>query len=123
LTLEAEEWRLLQFLQDLCQRDPAINPLVVRRRRRPNQMALIRMRPSPPDYGRTDGDMLARLSELDADYLQDMIKDTQCHDSGAAFSNSLESQFCELAQTVLGVSTDHATAVMGWLRQVLHLEI
>jgi hypothetical protein len=121
LTLEKKEWRLLRFLQNLCERDPVINTSLTKRRRRLNPRDLVPVDPSGVQ-GQIDGDILARLSELDVDYLQDMIKDSQRPDPLPPMQNSRESQFCEMVQDVLGVSPNHGEAAIGWLRQLLHLE-
>ncbi|KAJ5808045.1 hypothetical protein N7474_009314 [Penicillium riverlandense] len=121
LTLEKKEWRLLRFLQNLCERDPVINTSLTKRRRRLNPRDLIPVDPSGAQ-GQINGDILARLSELDVDYLQDMIKDSQRPDPLPPMQNGLESQFCEMVQDVLGVSANHGEAAIGWLRQLLHLE-
>lgn len=121
LVLNDKEWRLLRLLQDLCIRDPVICPFTPKKKRRnPVEAESLNL----ASRMHIDGDILGRLAEHDAGYLENILTTTDFDDplspnKGSAAA-TLE-RFKEASEGLLGRSSNQAEEVMRWLRRLLHV--
>ncbi|CEJ54200.1 hypothetical protein PMG11_00521 [Penicillium brasilianum] len=113
--LREDETRLLLALQDLCRKDEALYTSLAARekRKKPNWAD------PKKDNSQVDGDILIRLARHRADYLEDRIHALD-HKRGSPI---YEPFMRNAALKALGPSDNYAQQVVGWLRQLLHVEI
>lgn len=115
LILREDETRLLLALQDLCRKDEVLYAsLAAREKRKKPTWA-----DPKKDNCQVDGDILIRLARRRADYLEDRI-----HALDQKRDSSIYEPFMRnAALKALGPSDNYAQQVVGWLRQLLHVEI
>lgn len=107
--LSQKELLLLQLLQNLCYKDNAICSSLPKRLRRQDPLSL--------DNCHIDGDILARLARLGPEKLVHMVVGLD----STRGSDSIERCLREYAADAIGSSS--ADAVVGWLRNRLHVEL
>ncbi|KAJ5157168.1 uncharacterized protein N7482_008268 [Penicillium canariense] len=114
--LREDEVRLLLALQDICRRDETLyTSLSAREKRKRFSWADPRR-----DNCQVDGDILKRLAQRRVDYLEDRINALdQKRDSYPTYDSFMRNA----ALKVLGPSDNYVHQVVGWLRQLLHVEI
>lgn len=122
LVLTTQEWCLLRLLQNLCIRDPVICQFTPKKKRKRNP---VEIEPGDrPSQMHIDGDILNRLAERGAGYLQQMLATTAFDnpfsvDGGSAPATG--AAFVESAQALLGRSSNPPEVVIRWLRGLLHV--
>lgn len=120
-TLNVDEWRLLRFIQIVCRGESKICPFTRRKIRLPPRIEPLS---NHPEAMHIDGDMLSRLLELGVQEFKQMISNHELQPAGSTnheIEDSAEviTQFCNLADIVLGSSSDYVIAAMKWIRQLL----
>lgn len=123
LILNEKEWRLLRLLQNLCIRDPTISPFTPKKKRRRNPVEA--ESPSlPPSRMHIDGDILDRLAERGAGFLQQMLSSRDLDNPFSTEqgpSRAVFEHFGEAVQDLWGKRSNPEEEVMRWLRGLLHL--
>ncbi|KAJ5084680.1 hypothetical protein NUU61_009259 [Penicillium alfredii] len=118
VALEEPETKLLRLLQNLYQRDTSIWPSSSSRRMYTPSLSAAVM---ASDQGfEVDGDILDSLAKRGPEYLQNLIIS---QDAATESSVVLVDWFREAAYAVLGESPNHYEVVIGWLRQMVHVEM
>lgn len=104
-----KELLLLQLLQNLCYKDVVICPSLPKRLRRQDPLSL--------ESCHIDGDILARLSRLGPEKLTQIVMGLD----STRGSDSIERTLREYAADAIGSWS--ADAIVGWLRNRLHVAI
>lgn len=113
--LREDETRLLLALQDLCRKDETLyTSLAAREKRKKPTWA-----DPKKDNSQVDGDILIRLARHRADYLEDRIHALDQKRGSPIYEPFMRNA----ALKALGPSDNYAQQVVGWLRQLLHVEI
>lgn len=122
LVLNEKEWRLLRLLQNLCVRDPILSPFTPKKKRRGSpveaETSLL------PARMHIDGDVLGRLVERGAGYLNQMLNSKDFDNPLSADKGSsaaILEHFARASEDLLGECSDPAEEVMRWLRTLLHV--
>lgn len=122
MVLDQNEWRLLRLLQNLCTRDPVLRPFTPKKKRRnPVEDESWNL----PSRMHIDGDVLSRLVERGAGYLQGMLRtkdfDRPFSTDKGLGSSAIMERFTETTEQVLGRNPNQAEEVMRWLSRILHI--
>jgi len=124
MTLGEKEWRLLQFVQNMSTKDPAICPFGRRKRAAIGEWDLSISR---PESMHINGDILCRVTDRGASHLKYMMRSDDIFESSAEQANSSDSRknkgFIELATPVVGSVEDPFVAVTEWMRSLLRIEL
>jgi len=122
--LDEPEWRLLRFIQNLCERNTVVCPSAIylrQHRRRIEPSALVQDR-------HIDGDILLRLLERGtpntASFLSTMMREipvSHTHHSDFEFQTPEQclERFCEIVVAAFGECSDPLDAVSIYLKQLL----
>lgn len=122
LILNEKEWRLLRLLQNLCIRDPTISPFTLKKKRRRNPVEA-ESSSLPPSRMHVDGNILGRLAERGAGFLQQMLNSRDLDNplsTEKGGSSAVLKHFAEAVQDLWGKCSEPEEEVMRWLRGILH---
>jgi hypothetical protein len=112
--LREDETRLLLALQDLCRKDEALYAsLAVREKRKKPTWA-----DPKKDNSQVNGDILIRLARHRADYLEDRIHALDQQRGSPIYEPFMRNA----ALKALGPSDNYPQQVVGWIRQLLHVD-